>query len=502
MTKKMAAGGKASSFRDMTAGSGSGLGRLQKTSIAAKTKTQKLKVGGMVKGYYDGGVMGGSGENRSSGGDYLSEGDRLAMKKAGLPEGGDRSMEMAAYRARQDAAELAAKTPRPRKKPKRYVTDDTSFKTKESIRNAMGDMNDYFSKRGTTDLEAPLSSPISPYNSKSPYASSGMKKGGRVSASSYNDMTGGAGGGMGRLQKTSIASKTTTQKLKKGGMAYMGEGGGSSTASSSSKKMDAARKLDSLAGRIRANGMDEVLPVYDNLIKDSYDFRDRFAARGDKKTANEFEEMAGQNLARQGKVARGGMTKMAKGGKAEAFEGSAMDMVQDNKLAKKYGMSKKDYEKSSIDAKHDKQQNMKGLKMGGMSKMAAGGMSTAQDGMKGALRPKPTAMAKGGKAEMHAKGCKCMACGGMAKMAKGGKVTFGSMKPLPGTKTVGPTIRPTVETGASMKKDGMKGQLRAKASGAKPTNMMKPLGMTKMASGGKVRGTGIAQRGTKFIGEV
>jgi len=53
-----------------------------------------------------------------------------------------------------------------------------------------------------------------------------------------------------------------------------------------------------------------------------------------------------------------------------------------------------------------------------------------------------------------------------------------------------------------MKKDGMKGQLRAKASGAKPTNMMKPLGMTKMASGGKVRGAGCAQRGTKFIGEV
>jgi hypothetical protein len=48
----------------------------------------------------------------------------------------------------------------------------------------------------------------------------------------------------------------------------------------------------------------------------------------------------------------------------------------------------------------------------------------------------------------------------------------------------------------------MKGQLRAKASGAKATSMMKPLGMTKMASGGKVRGAGIAQRGTKFIGEV
>jgi hypothetical protein len=136
---------------------------------------------------------------------------------------------------------------------------------------------------------------------------------------------------------------------------------------------------------------------------------------------------------------------------------------------------------------------MKGLKKGGVTcggMAMGGGVSTAQDGMKPALRPKPTAMAMGGYAK-----------GGMAKMAKGGKVTFGSMQPLPGTKTVGP-IRPTTATGASMKKDGMKGQLRAKASGAKPTNMMKPLGMTKMAKGGKVRGAGCAQRGTKFIGEV
>jgi hypothetical protein len=116
---------------------------------------------------------------------------------------------------------------------------------------------------------------------------------------------------------------------------------------------------------------------------------------------------------------------------------------------------------------------------GGAAKYAMGGsVSTAQDGMKKPLRPKPTAMAKGGVV---------------------GK-TFG--KPLPGTKVSSKMIRPTVATGASMKKDGMKGQLRAKASGAKTSSMMKPLGMTKMAKGGKVRGAGIAQRGTKFIGEV
>lgn len=66
---------------------------------------------------------------------------------------------------------------------------------------------------------------------------------------------------------------------------------------------------------------------------------------------------------------------MKKGGKVpeKEFEGSKMDMKQDKKLASKYGMSMKDYEKSAVDKKHDAQQSMKGLKKGGMTKMAAGG---------------------------------------------------------------------------------------------------------------------------------
>ena len=362
-----------------------------------------------------------------------------------------------------------------------------------------------------------------------------MAAGGK--ASSFRDMTAGSGSGLGRLQKSSIASKTVTQKLKKGGMAYMGEGGGAK----SKKKIETTpgphKPYD--RGRYAREKEDQLREMDSNLMHyyrkaESPNYRREMhpnvddldtAKITDRNRPPEYrsgaEGMVDFTLSNMGKLSKqqegdyrpaqgfnkGGSTKMAKGGKAEAFEGSAMDMAQDKKLAKKYGMSKKDYEKSPIDAKHDKQRSMKGLKKGGvtcggmaMGGYASGGMSTAQDGMKGALRPKPTAMAmggyaKGGKAEMHDKGCK-------VKMAKGGKVTFGSMKPLPGTKTVGPLIRPTVDTGASMKKDGMKGQLRAKASGAKPTNMMKPLGMTKMASGGKVRGAGCAQRGTKFIGEV
>jgi hypothetical protein len=47
------------------------------------------------------------------------------------------------------------------------------------------------------------------------------------------------------------------------------------------------------------------------------------------------------------------------------FEGSAKDLAQDKKLAKKHGMSFSDWEKSSMDVKHDKQQSMTGLKKGG-----------------------------------------------------------------------------------------------------------------------------------------
>jgi hypothetical protein len=66
---------------------------------------------------------------------------------------------------------------------------------------------------------------------------------------------------------------------------------------------------------------------------------------------------------------------MAKGGKVpmKEWEASKEDMKQDKKLASKYGMSMKAYEKSAVDKKHDAQQSMKGLKKGGMTKMAAGG---------------------------------------------------------------------------------------------------------------------------------
>lgn len=49
------------------------------------------------------------------------------------------------------------------------------------------------------------------------------------------------------------------------------------------------------------------------------------------------------------------------------WEGSAKDVREDKKLAKKHNMSYDDWEKSSMDKKHDKQKSMKGLKKGGVT---------------------------------------------------------------------------------------------------------------------------------------
>ena len=65
----------------------------------------------------------------------------------------------------------------------------------------------------------------------------------------------------------------------------------------------------------------------------------------------------------------------AKGGKLSAaeFEGTEKDEREDKKLAKKHNMSMKDWEKSSLDKKHDRQQSTEGLKKGGRAKYEYGG---------------------------------------------------------------------------------------------------------------------------------
>jgi hypothetical protein len=63
---------------------------------------------------------------------------------------------------------------------------------------------------------------------------------------------------------------------------------------------------------------------------------------------------------------------LKKGGAAK-FEGSAKDVKEDKKLAKKHHMSMKDWEKSEMDEKHDEQQSTEGLRKGGRTRRADGG---------------------------------------------------------------------------------------------------------------------------------
>jgi len=91
------------------------------------------------------------------------------------------------------------------------------------------------------------------------------------------------------------------------------------------------------------------------------------------------------------------------------WEGSKKDVSQDKKLAKKRGMSMKDWEASEADTKHDTQKSMKGLKGGGI---AAKGKGMALKGGGMAVKGKGVALKGGG-----------MASRGMgAAYKKGGKV--------------------------------------------------------------------------------
>jgi len=91
------------------------------------------------------------------------------------------------------------------------------------------------------------------------------------------------------------------------------------------------------------------------------------------------------------------------------WEGSKKDVSQDKKLAKKRGMSMKDWETSEADTKHDTQKSMKGLKGGGI---AAKGKGMALKGGGMAVKGKGVALKGGG-----------MASRGMgAAYKKGGKV--------------------------------------------------------------------------------
>ena len=164
---------------------------------------------------------------------------------------------------------------------------------------------------------------------------------------------------------------------------------------------------------------------------------------------------------------------LKRGGKAEKFEGSAKDEMQDKKLAAKRGMSMKEWEASKADDKHDKQGSMKGLKSGGRTaKMIGGGMGYAA----------------GGKMKMVEKDGKKVpffAADGVGKMANGGglyanihaKRERGEKMRKPGAKGA-PSASDFKDAAKTAKKDGGGMEMMSPAMMiAKNPKMMSPAAM-------------------------
>jgi len=223
--------------------------------------------------------------------------------------------------------------------------------------------------------------------------------------------------------------------MKKGGRA--GKMGGGLLSNSPEYKMNAA-KLDAV-GPSKTGEASEPMP--DMSGRPSKAEMDRGQAALDAQTrADKASE------GRQALRDMGDMTRRKDGGKAEKFEGSAKDQMQDKKLAAKRGVSMKEWEASKADDKHDKQQSMKGLKAGGKAE------------------------------EAHEKGCMCKACGGSAGYKRGGGLYA--------------NINAKRERGEKMRDAGDKGAPDAQDfKDSAKTAKKEPGGRMGRATGGRAKGT-------------
>lgn len=128
------------------------------------------------------------------------------------------------------------------------------------------------------------------------------------------------------------------------------------------------------------------------------------------------------------------------------WEGSKEDVAQDKRLAKKRGMTMKQWEKSGADVKHDTQKSAKGLKGGGIATKGKGialkkGGSVKEVGTGEKYSSKMAMRRHEGKESPMAEKAEYKRGGGMAVKGKGVALRGGGIA--------------TRGMGAAMKKGGM-----------------------------------------------
>jgi hypothetical protein len=204
------------------------------------------------------------------------------------------------------------------------------------------------------------------------------------------------------------------------------------------------------------------------------------------------------------------------GGVVKMKEGSAKDMREDKAMAKKRGMTMKDWEKSAADKKHDAPKKM--AAGGAVKKMATGKRPGSQNVDAYALRRAnerarvkkelesdtenpgffsgviPRAMRRNELDKVDKKSQAMVDQYGANAAKSRGFMSYDTV-PSTGTKTAGTPTKSNLVSDAAFKKAGLASRAKTAAN-----NAAEARGVVKKSNGGTMRGTGAAIRGKRFTG--